>query len=81
MKTNQPFSLAQVQHAARSMRKAYVAMSTANGAKDTSPLLKKGAESEAHGLGKDAASLLVELAMKNAGHPAITGSNKTGLMH
>ena len=76
MKTNQKFSAKDVQAAARKMRKAYQAMARANGTDDTFPLLKKETVADPHELGKDVASLLVELGMKAPGHPAITGSKR-----
>jgi restriction endonuclease Mrr len=74
MRTNQKFPASEVQKAARKMRKAYIQLSEANNAKDTFPLLKQIKEADPNEFGKDVASLLVELGLKNPGHPAITGS-------
>jgi len=77
MRTNQKYPAVEVQKAARKMRKAYNAMTEANGMKDTFALLKKETQSDPHEFAKDVASLLVELGIKDAGHPGITGSKKT----
>ena len=76
MRTNQKFSPKEVQAQARKMRKAYIAMSEANGVPDTFSLLKVDKKKDPHEFAKDVASVLVELGLKDSGHPAITGSKK-----